>query len=192
MEDVEAAVQAQEEHVVGSYVLDVAQLVYHVQLRQDGQRLQPDAERPQEVQRVQRLVDQDGCEEGGGVEVVVGECVCVAVEGEGVGLFELHEVDRVARERDEHDLHHEHVQRLPPEQQVDVPRQEHHEEHLLRPVRQACILPKVPITFLLATILSSSMSTAMRWRKSPMNWNMSIRYVLFDIITHRPAIPHHY
>ena len=36
------------------------------------------------------------------------------------------------------------------------------------------------MTFLLATILRSSMRTAMRWRKSPINWKMSIFYVLLD------------
>lgn len=37
----------------------------------------------------------------------------------------------------------------------------------------------VPMTFLLATILSKSMRTAMRWRKSPMSWKMSIEPVYY-------------
>lgn len=74
---------------MGRDVLDVPQLVYHRQLGQDGQGLQPDAERPQEVHWVQGFVDDYGSEQGSSVQVVMGEGVCLPVQTEGEGLFDL-------------------------------------------------------------------------------------------------------
>lgn len=118
----------------------------------------------------------DSSEEGCGVEVVMGEGVGLAVETEIVWLLDAHEVDGVGSQTDEDDLHHEHVERLPPQEQVDVATHEDCEEELLRAVGQPCVGGGVPMTFLLAMILSSSMRTAMTWRKSPISWNRSITW----------------
>ena len=134
MEDVEAAVQSQEEHIVRSDVLDVLEAVDHEQLGQNGHRLQPDTERPQEVDGVERLVRDDGGEEGSAVEIVVREGVGLAIEAEIVRLLLLHEVDGVGGEADEDDLHHEDVERLPTQEEVDVAGEEDGEEELLRAV----------------------------------------------------------
>ena len=64
------------------------------------------------------------------------EGVRLLIEAEVVWLFNAHEVDGVGSETDEDDLHHEHVQRLPAEEEIDVPRQEHCQEKLLCPVGQ--------------------------------------------------------
>lgn len=106
----------------------------------------------------------------------MGERVGLAVETEVVGLLDAHEVDGVGGETDEHDLHHEHVERLPPEEEVDVARNEDCQEELLRAVGEPCVGAAVPMTFLLAMILSSSMSTAITCRKSPISWNRSITW----------------
>lgn len=134
MEDVEAAVQSQEEHIVRSDVLDVLEAVDHEQLGQNGHRLQPDTERPQEVDGVERLVRDDGGEEGSAVEIVVREGVGLAIEAEIVRLLLLHEVDGVGGEADENDLHNEDVERLPAQEEVDVAGEEDGEEELLRAV----------------------------------------------------------
>ena len=134
MEDVEAAVQSQEEHIVRSDVLDVLEAVDHEQLGQNGHRLQPDTERPQEVDGVERLVRDDGGEQGSAVEIVVREGVGLAIEAEIVRLLLLHEVDGVGGEADENDLHNEDVERLPAQEEVDVAGEEDGEEELLRAV----------------------------------------------------------
>lgn len=134
MEDVEAAVQSQEEHIVRSDVLDVLEAVDHEQLGQNGHCLQPDTERPQEVDGVERLVRDDGGEQGSAVEIVVREGVGLAIEAEIVRLLLLHEVDGVGGEADEDDLHHEDVERLPTQEEVDVAGEEDGEEELLRAV----------------------------------------------------------
>lgn len=134
MEDVEAAVQSQEEHIVRSDVLDVLEAVDHEQLGQNGHRLQPDTERPQEVDGVERLVRDDGGEQGSAVEIVVREGVGLAIEAEIVRLLLLHEVDGVGGEADEDDLHNEDVERLPAQEEVDVAGEEDGEEELLRAV----------------------------------------------------------
>ena len=53
MEYVETSIQSQKQHVVSCYVLDISKFVYHVELRQNRQRLQPDAEGPKEIYRVE-------------------------------------------------------------------------------------------------------------------------------------------
>lgn len=59
VEDVEASVQSQEQHVVCSDILDVFESIYHEKLRQDGHCLQPYAKRPQEVYGVEGLMRDD-------------------------------------------------------------------------------------------------------------------------------------
>lgn len=174
MEDVEGAVEAEEEDVVRGDVLHVLEAVDHEELRQDGQGFEPDAEGPQEVDGVERFVGDDCGEEGCAVEVVVREGVGFAVETEEVGLLDAHEVDGVGGEGDEDHLHHEDVERLPAQEEVDVPGEEHCQEQFLRAVGQSCVLQTIPITFLFAMIFSRSISTAIRCRKSPISWNRSI------------------
>ena len=184
MEDVEAPVEPQEENVVGRDVFDVLEAVDHGELGDDGERLEPDAEGPEEVDGVEGLVDDDGGEQGGPVEVVVREGVRLAVHTQAEGLLDLHEVDGVGGEGDEDDLHDEDVERLPAEEEVEVAADEDGEEELLGAVGEAWVGAGVPMTLRVAMILSSSMSTAMRWRKSPISWKMSItRAELFNLIT---------
>lgn len=75
MKDVEASVESQEKDVMSSDVLDISEFVYHVKLGQNGQSLQPNTEGPQEIHRVEGFVDNNGCEKGASVEVVVREGV---------------------------------------------------------------------------------------------------------------------
>ena len=69
VQDVKAAVESEEEDVVRSDVLDIAQFVNHVELREDGEGLEPDAEGPQEVDGIEGFVSYYSCEEGGSIEV---------------------------------------------------------------------------------------------------------------------------
>lgn len=105
------------------------------------------------------------------------EGVGLAIETEIVRLFEFHEVDGVGRETDEDDLHHKDVECLPAQEEVDVAGEEDCQEELLGAVGKTWVGRGVPITFLLAMILRRSMSTAIRCRKSPTSWKMSILHV---------------
>lgn len=105
------------------------------------------------------------------------EGVGLAIETEIVGLFHFHEVDGVGGEADEDDLHDEDVEGLPAQEEVDVAGEEDCQEELLRAVGKTWVRRGVPMTFLLAMILRRSMSTAMRCRKSPISWKMSILHV---------------
>ena len=122
-------------------------------------------------------MDNDCGEEGGAVEVVVREGVRLAVHAEAEWLFVLHEVDGVGSEGDEDDLHHEDVETLPPEEEVDIASEEDGQEELLGAVGEAWVWGAVPITFRVAIIFSSSISTAIRCRKSPISWKMSITWI---------------
>ena len=51
MEDIEYSIQSQKQHVVSCNVLDILEFVYHEQLRQDSEGLQPDAVAPQDIDR---------------------------------------------------------------------------------------------------------------------------------------------
>lgn len=79
VEDVEEAVEAQEEHDVRGDVLDVLALRDHVQLRQNGHRLQPDRERPEDAVHREGLVEEEGQDGGPEVERPVREGVGVGV-----------------------------------------------------------------------------------------------------------------
>lgn len=56
------------------------------------------------------------------------EGVRLTIETQVVRLLVLHEVDGVGSETDEDDLHDEHVERLPTQEEVDVARDEHCQE----------------------------------------------------------------
>jgi len=178
VQDVEPTVEPQKEHVVGCDVLYVSELIYHVELRQDAQGLEPHTERPKEINWVQWFVHDYGCQETCSIQIVVRKGVRLSIEAKRIRLLELHEVNRIAGERDEHDLHYKDVEGFPAQEEINIPRQEYDQEYLLCAVGQSCMCELLPMTFLLAVILSSSMSTAIRCRKSPMNWKMSIFYVL--------------
>lgn len=117
-------------------VLHVLETVDHEQLRQDGQRFQPNTEGPQKVDRVERFMRDDGSEQRRAIEVIMREGVRLPIETEVVWLLDAHEVYGVGSQADEDDLHDEHVQRLPAEEEVDVAREEHRQEKLLRSVGQ--------------------------------------------------------
>lgn len=134
MEDVEAAVQSKEEHIVRSDIFDVFEPIDHEELRQNGDGLEPNAKRPEEVYGIEGLVRDDCSQQCRPVEVIMREGVGLAIETEIVGLFQFHEVDGVGGEADEHDLHHEDVERLPAQEEVDVARHEDRQEELLRAV----------------------------------------------------------
>ena len=78
MQDVEEAVEAQEEHDVGSDVLDVSAPGNHVELGQNGHRLQPDGVSPQQPVEGEVAVEEEGEHQGSYVDGPVGE---------GVGLI---------------------------------------------------------------------------------------------------------
>ncbi len=137
MQNIKAAVQTQEQHVVGCDILDISQFVYHVELGQNGQRLKPDAERPQKVDWVERLMHNDGCKQSSAVKVVMGEIVGLTIQTETIGLFEFHEVDGVGCEGDEYYLHDEDVEGFPAEKEVDIASQEHSQKQLLGAVGQS-------------------------------------------------------
>jgi hypothetical protein len=92
----------------------------------------------------------------------VREAVSLAVQTQRIGLFEPHEVDGVAGERNEDDFHYEGVEGFPGHEEVDVAGEEDHEEEFLGAVGEACVEAGVPITFFVARILSSNMRTAAR------------------------------
>lgn len=95
------------------------------------------------------------------------------------GSYYFHEIDGVTSERYENNLHYEYIKRLPAEEHVDIASQKNNKEKFLRSIGESFMTKVVPMTFLLATIFSSSIRTAIKWRKSPMNWKMSILHVLF-------------
>ena len=90
-------------------VLHVFETVDHEQLRQDGQRFQPNTEGPQKVDRVERFMRDDGSEQRGAIEVIMREGVRLPIETDVVWLLDAHEVYGVGSQADEDDLHDEHV-----------------------------------------------------------------------------------
>ena len=112
-------------------ILDISKFVYHVELGEDGQRLEPDAERPQEVNRIQRFMSDYGHQKSSAVEIVVREDISLAVQAERIGSFESHEVYSVAGQRDEHDFHYKGIEGLPAEEEIDVAGEEDDKEQLL-------------------------------------------------------------
>lgn len=100
--DIERPVQSQRKEVVRGNRLGLAGALEHEQLREDGDRLEPDAEGPEDL-RQGVLVGPDqgeGC--GGAKEVLDFEGVDVGVVGGFVGV--CHEVEDVALAGDEEDL----------------------------------------------------------------------------------------
>ena len=89
MQNVEEPVEAQEQHDVGSDVLDVLALRDHVQLRQDSPRLQPNRKRLENAIDRKRFVEEEGEDGGGEVKRPVREgvrfCV-VALDNEGATM----------------------------------------------------------------------------------------------------------
>lgn len=75
MEDVHNSVEAHEQHVVSCDVLHVFEPRYHGQLGQNGDCFQPNREGPDEVDRVERFMDEDGHHEGSQVQQIVRESV---------------------------------------------------------------------------------------------------------------------
>ncbi len=106
------------------------------------------------------------------------EIVRLAIETETIGLLEFHEVYGVTSERYEYDFQNKDIEWFPAKEKIDVTGEEDNQKDFLSAVGQTCINHLLPMTFLLAIILRSSMSTAIRCRKSPMNWKMSIFHVL--------------
>ena len=111
---------------MGSDVLYVFQTIYHGQLRDDSQRLQPNAERPEKVEGIEGFMNDNGCKESGAVEVIVRERVRLAVHAQAEGFFYLHQVDGVGGQRDEDDFHHEDIESFPAKEKVKVATDKHH------------------------------------------------------------------
>lgn len=82
MENIQDAVEAHEQYVVGGDVLHILKPGDHAQLRQYGQCLQPDGEGPGEIYGVERFVDEDGHHQRSEIQEVVRELVLSG----GVGL----------------------------------------------------------------------------------------------------------
>ena len=137
MQNIKAAVKTQEEHVVGRDVLDISKFVYHVELRQNGQGLQPHAERPQKIDWVQRFVRDYRSQQSSHIEVVVWKIVRLTIQTQTVRLFEFHEVNCVGSEGNEHNLHHEDVKGFPAEKEIDIAGQEYSQKQLLSAIGQS-------------------------------------------------------
>jgi len=93
VEEVQAAVQAQGEQVVGGDGLRLAGLADHEQLREDGDRLEVDGESPEDLEGAEVVVDQESEPSDRHNEKFSPESVVVSV----VGGLELG-VDQVDRE----------------------------------------------------------------------------------------------
>ena len=100
--DVEETVDAQGKQVVGRDGFGLAGSLQHEELRENGDGLQPDGKRPEDLTDSILLREKDG-ENGGSTEEVVDlECIDVGIGG---GLVSVgHEVDDVALGANEHDL----------------------------------------------------------------------------------------
>lgn len=68
MEDVHNSVEAQKEHVVGRDVLHLLEPCDHGELRENCHRLQPNGERPHEVDGIEGFVDEHCHHEGAQVQ----------------------------------------------------------------------------------------------------------------------------
>ena len=60
VEEVQAAVEAEREQVVGGDGLRLARLADHEELREDGDRLEVDGEGPEDLEGAEVVVDEEG------------------------------------------------------------------------------------------------------------------------------------
>jgi hypothetical protein len=103
--DVQRAVAAQGEQIVGGDGLGLTSALEHKQLREDSHRLEPDGEGPEDLGEGV-LVREKDCENGGATEEVLdAEGIDVGIVCGLVGVG--HEVDDVALGADEEDLEDE-------------------------------------------------------------------------------------
>ena len=79
MQDVEESVEPQEQHYVSRYVFDVLASGDHVELRQDGARLQPDRKRLENAVERDGLMEEEGEDCGGEVECPMREGIRLAI-----------------------------------------------------------------------------------------------------------------
>ena len=106
--DVQGPVQTEREEVVRRDGLGLASALEHEELGQDGDRLEPDGEGPEDLPRVVVVREQDGQDGGAAQEVLDPEGVEVAVVGRLVRVD--HQVDDVPLCADEEDFEDEVVQ----------------------------------------------------------------------------------
>jgi hypothetical protein len=106
--DVEEAVDAKGEEVVGGDGLGLASALEHEELGEDGDGFEPDGKGPEDLVEGVLLGPDDGKDGGSTEEVVDLEGVGVGVGGGLVGVG--HEVDDVALGADEHDFEKEVVE----------------------------------------------------------------------------------
>lgn len=108
--DVEGAVEAQGEQVVGGDDLGLAGALQHEELRQDGHRLEPDGEGPRHLPRRPVVGEQHPERRRPAQQVLHPERVQVRVRRRLVPR--RHQVHHVALRRDEEDLEQDVVQAL--------------------------------------------------------------------------------
>ena len=61
VQNIESSVKAQKEYIMSRDILYISEFINHVELREDGQRLEPYAERPQKIHWIQRFVCNYSC-----------------------------------------------------------------------------------------------------------------------------------
>ena len=125
MEDVEDTIESQEKYVMRSDVFNLFELVNHEQLRQNSQRLKPDTERPCEIHRIKRLMNDNSQHQSNSIQIIMREGVGLLIVAEVEGFSFAHEVHGVGGQADEDDFHDEEVEASPDEDQIEVTGQEH-------------------------------------------------------------------
>lgn len=108
--NVEGAVAAEGEEVVGGDGLGLAGALQHEELGQDRDGLEPDGEGPEDLEEAVVVGEEQGHDGGAAEEVLDAERVEVGIVGRLVGC--RHEVDDVALGADEHKLEEEVVRRV--------------------------------------------------------------------------------
>jgi len=103
--DVQSAVAAESEEIMGGDGLGLAGALEHEELRKNSYRLEPDGEGPQNLGDGVVIGEDDGEDSSSSEEVLYSEGVDIGIVGRLVGVG--HEVDDVTLGAKEHDLEDE-------------------------------------------------------------------------------------
>ena len=148
VEDIEAAVGAESEEIVAGDGLSLASLADHEELGEDGDALQVDGEGPEDLHDTELVVEDQSQEDARSEEELHSEGVVIPVVSRlnnsyincVIGFnyspshlkFHIHQIDGPSSAADEENLHDGVVERDEAGDEVEVPRDEDHQEEDLR------------------------------------------------------------
>jgi len=142
VENVQSPVSTESEEVMGSNRFSLSGLANHEQLRQDRDGFHVNREGPQDLHRVERVVDNQGNQGRRDQQEFYSECVMIAVIG---GLeFDEHEINGSVGSGDKKDLHDGIVNRDEVSQQIQISRREDKRKQDLRLAGDSSARPSLP------------------------------------------------